>query len=370
MSKIINENSSFDTDIPVPESGDRNYAPIVEEAFKKLANRTVWLKQNQMVGPQGPTGANGADGATGLTGATGVSGFSSLNGLTNPGNHININAGSNIQITDDGVDSIVISATVAASADTYYINENPTTSTIGGIQSGTTFPASSPKTVQQVLDMLLYPYQSPGFTSFSISNLGASSASGNTVEVGDTIASNRTFTWSTSNSGNVLANSISIIDQTNGNTVLASSLANDGNQVVTNGSITKTSSTSHTFQIRGTNTNSGTFTGSYTINWRHRRWWGVSASSTMTSAGLLTLGNNEFSTSRSKSMVLDGDAKYIYIAYPESWGAASFTVNGLLNTAWTLSVINHTNASGHVESYNVYRSNTVQNGSGISINVS
>lgn len=109
---------------------------------------------------------------------------------------------------------------------------------------------------------------------------------------------------------------------------------------------------------------------STSILFRQRRWWGINASSTATTGLILSLGSSEFSTSRSKSFTINGGGQYLYYAYPSSFGAATFTVNGLLNTAWTLTVVSHTNASGYTENYNVYRSNTIQNGTGISIVVS
>lgn len=109
---------------------------------------------------------------------------------------------------------------------------------------------------------------------------------------------------------------------------------------------------------------------STTVAFRQRRWWGTDFNATASSGLILSLANNEFSTSRAKSFTIDGDGEYIYYAYPSSFGLATFTVNGLLNTAWTLTVVSHTNASGFTENYNVYRTNTVQNGTGINIVVS
>jgi len=110
--------------------------------------------------------------------------------------------------------------------------------------------------------------------------------------------------------------------------------------------------------------------GGTTVNFYQRRWWGTSPLTSLTSPQILGLANNEFATSRNKSFTINGGGQYIYYSYPSSFGAATFTVNGLLNTAWTLFVVSHTNASGFTENYNVYRTNTIQNGSGISIVVS
>ena len=127
-----------------------------------------------------------------------------------------------------------------------------------------------------------------------------------------------------------------------------------------------TSNTTFTLSVSDgtTPTNASTTTAFY-----NRRWWGTSANASFASADILTLANNEFSSTRVKSFTTDGNAQYIYYAYPASFGVATFTVNGLLNTAWTLSVISHTNASGHTENYNIYRTNTVQGGTGIQIGI-
>ena len=51
-----------------------------------------------------------------------------------------------------------------------YVNSASTTSTVGGITAGSTFPAPG-KTMQEMWDLLLYPYQPPAFTSFNQSGL-------------------------------------------------------------------------------------------------------------------------------------------------------------------------------------------------------
>jgi len=109
---------------------------------------------------------------------------------------------------------------------------------------------------------------------------------------------------------------------------------------------------------------------STSVTFLPRRWWGTDPRTTLAPAEIMELDSNELSSSRAKSFVINGGGEYIYYAYPASYGAATFTVNGLLNTAWTLDVVSHTNASGYTQNYNVYRTNTVQNGTGISIVVS
>ena len=87
----------------------------------------------------------------------------------------------------------------------FYTNETPVPQTLGGIQAGSTFD-NVPLTT--MFDLLLYPYQTPSFSSFSV-NISSP------VEVGYTIAAgNKTFTWTTTNSSNIAPNSVTITDTT------------------------------------------------------------------------------------------------------------------------------------------------------------
>lgn len=93
-------------------------------------------------------------------------------------------------------------------------------------------------------------YQEPTFPSFNI-NISSLNEVGNPASW----SGNATFTWSTSNSGNVSANTISIIDVTSGNVVLGSGLANDGIEILPLGTvINNLTPISHTWRIEGTNT--------------------------------------------------------------------------------------------------------------------
>ena len=78
--------------------------------------------------------------------------------------------------------------------------------TIGGIASGTVGQTLDGLTAIQILEKLLYPYQTLSFSSFSV-GLPISQ----TVEVGTTSAAGPyTSTWGFNNSSNLTANSISI----------------------------------------------------------------------------------------------------------------------------------------------------------------
>jgi hypothetical protein len=169
-----------------------------------------------------------------------------------------------------------------------YTNPAATPVTVGGIPAGSTFLN---QTMQQMWDALLYPYQYPAFTAYAIS--GEST----TQEVGDSIAAASTFTWSTSNSANVLANSIDLYDFT-GSLSLATGLANDGSEaIVMPGPIQLILPGTYRFQIFGTNTLAGAFSRNLDFTWLWRKYWGNSANVTLTEAQIEALANNALSSS-------------------------------------------------------------------------
>jgi hypothetical protein len=109
---------------------------------------------------------------------------------------------------------------------------------------------------------------------------------------------------------------------------------------------------------------------STSVLFRHKRYWGTSDQTVLSDPEILAL-SNEFSTSRAQTRTFDcSGGKYFYICYPASWGAATFKVGGLAFTDMLLSQQNFVNASGHTESYYIYRPNNLQTGSSILVEVS
>ena len=244
-----------------------------------------------------------------------------------------------------------------------YTNASPTPSTLGGIVAGSTFTA---QTMQQMWDALLYPYQAPAFTSFVMSGQAT------TLEVGDSTAVDPTFTWGTSNSGNVSPNTLRITDVTGGGTLLADNLANDGSEAVTLAAITKTSAASHVFRIRGTNTNTDFFTRDFTVNWLWRRFYGED-----TDAGPLAEADIEALRVSGLASGFAGTYSFVgggykYLAYPIAFGTATTFKDSSTNldipfeTPYIVSV---TNGFGQATDYRVHRSTNIM-GAAISIIVS
>lgn len=230
-----------------------------------------------------------------------------------------------------------------------YTNLNPTPETLGGIPAGSTF---NDMTIQAVLDELLYPYQNPGFSSFSISGQPSP------LEVGATSNADPSFTWSLSNSSNVTPNSINISDTT-ASTTLVTGHSITSPAATTHAGITKTSATSETYHIVGTNTHSGTFSANYSINWLWILYYGETATTPLTASDIkgLRVGNLQSGFSGVYNFAAS-PSQYKYICYPASMGlATSFTDQATnldvpFNAAYTVSV---TNSHGVTTNYNVHR---------------
>ena len=117
----------------------------------------------------------------------------------------------------------------------------------------------------------------------------------------------------------------------------------------------------------GDGTTFGTSTTSVTF--LPKRYWGVSVNDSVIDAYILSM-SSELSSSRNQNRVFDcSGGKYFYLIYPASEGLATFTVNGLANNAFDLTVRSLTNSSGFTQNYNIYRSLTIQFGSSINVTV-
>lgn len=196
--------------------------------------------------------------------------------------------------------------------------------------------------VEEALDLLLYV--SPSISSFS-NSVG-------TVEIGSTVTG-VVLTWSYNKT-------MTTATLTDAGSISAALLTYSfsGLSLTSNKTYTLTAGD-------GTNTTSS----STSVYFRHKRYWGTNSSTSILDADIIAM-SKEFSTTRVKSVwSQNGNGEYIYYCYPASWGAAEFWVNGLLNTSWTLTTRAFVNSSGYSESFRIYRTNTVQYGTGIQIEV-
>lgn len=122
---------------------------------------------------------------------------------------------------------------------------------------------------------------------------------------------------------------------------------------------TITSSRTYTITI-GDGTNSATANTS--ITFLPPRFYGVSSQGTLDNAAVQAL-STDLSNSRAQSRNMTAAGQYLWFAWPVSSGLVTgITVNGLANTAWTVSQLSFTNLVGYVQDYYLYRSNEILTG--------
>lgn len=275
--------------------------------------------------------------------------------------------------------SVIVAS--ASATPTTFMNPNPTTITVGGVSSGTTFP--TPQTVQQMFNAILYPYTTPII-----------SLTPNTIkEYGQSLTHN--LTWSVTKRSNpilsVVVNGFTIT------TILPNQLFQTGTRNVSG----TYSSISGSFPVSTTNNflmtvNDGTTntTTIATLTWMNRIYWGTIdlsglafpnpnltlnpsyatfVTSAITSNLIKALNGagvgtgSELSITKNKTYnQINANGKYLIFAWPSSVSGATtptFTVNGLPNTAFTR--VNtawvFTNQFNATTNYEVWVSNTAYN---------
>lgn len=259
--------------------------------------------------------------------------------------------------------------------DLLYTNLVPVPQTIGGVVIGDTF---LDQTMQQMWDALLYPYQFPAFTAFSVSSFPT-----NLIEVGNSVLTPATFMWARTNSSNIVPPppppvdaGIFIFDLTSSPPVpphtLGSNLPDTLSAILAlfGGSpLTYLIPTTHQFQIRGKNTRvpvyplpSGYFTRNLTLTWAFRRFYGRSIlAGPLTEVQIEALANNPITAGFSGTYSfpsVPSPGQYCYICLAQAAGTPSNFIdtdtglNVAMNAPYIVSV---TNSYGVVENYDVYR---------------
>lgn len=231
-----------------------------------------------------------------------------------------------------------------------YTNANPTTATIGGIAAGSTF---NEWTMKEMWDALLYPYQYPAFSTFNISGMTTPREVGQEIPIG-----NYTFTWTTTNSGNVEPNTVEISGP--GMTTV-SGLANDGTEVIPfTSSVNRVTQGSLSWVAEAENTIASTFTKTYSVNWYWRIYWGTNAAPSIGETEIEALVNGQLkSTHKGVYTMPAATLEYKYLAYPATMALAVEFKDVDTNLTFPfdyLGTVNLTNAYGITQAYRVYRS--------------
>lgn len=243
-----------------------------------------------------------------------------------------------------------------------YTNSNPIESALGGIGVGQTFLN---KTMQEMWDMLLYPYLAPAFSSFSL-------VAANPLEVGQALPATLNFSWESSQDANVQAGSINISDVTG--TIISGQNSDSSSSSVTSHTysvpVQLTSYGSYTWTIQGQNTQGAFYSASTTRNWWWRVFWGTSSSTAMpTESFIKGLANSQLRSTRVFNYNFAAN-DYKYLALPATYGvptsiyyqglpfaladAADGYTLGSGNITYTQ--VSITNSYGITETYNVFRS--------------
>lgn len=286
----------------------------------------------------------------------------------------------------DQLQTVSLIAASAASASAFFQNSDPTTITVGGIPSGSTF--ATPQTMQEMFDQLLYPYVAPLVTpSTSLADR----------EFGQSPITSANISWSiTKKKLNITSVSFS-----DGYFPVFTS----GSQIQTRNFTTATYSQSpgvsqtNTFSI-SVGDGTSTVNSNVTLTWKNKIYWGkidltslgnpnlTTNPSLASSVGIFATdtliknlpvtnaGGYGFSNILATSINgpygngyngIDGGGDYLIFAWPSNFPNAMnpiFTVNGLNSTAFTRvrtsSVFS--NQYGFTgTTYEVWVSNTLQN---------
>lgn len=203
-------------------------------------------------------------------------------------------------------------------------------------------------TVKKALDYLLY--KEPVITTFSNDI--------NAVEIGSTV-NDVTFTFGTNKDKKLEALNID-----NG---IGSVL---GKTSTTASGLNLTKDT--TFTLTAKDEKGKVVTKTTSIKFLNSVYFGASNLDVKTSADVLALANNKLASSKNMSATFDcSGGKYIYIAMPITFGLkpTNFKIGGLANSAWDVTTISITNAHKHVASYAVFKSQNLQNGAAIKVDI-
>lgn len=243
-----------------------------------------------------------------------------------------------------------------------YTNANPIQSQLGGIVVGQTFLN---KTMQEMWDMLLYPYLSPSFSSFTVS-------ASNPLEVGQALSATLTFTWDSVIDASVQPGSVNISDVTG--TIINGQNSDSATSSITSHTyVTPVKLTSHgtyTWNIQGQNTQGAFYSASVTRSWWWRAYWGTSTSTSMPTENFIkALANSQLKSNRVFNYNFASN-DYKYLAIPAAYGVptsiyyqglpfalADATDGYLLGSGnITYTQVTITNTYGIAETYNVFRS--------------
>ena len=260
-------------------------------------------------------------------------------------------SGSNAYYKWDGTKFVKISEGDEFQKAEKYSGASPSTIALGGIPAGTDLTNRS---LSSLIEQAVVVYLQPAFSAFSITGQSVS------IEVGDSItAGNKTFTWATSNNGNIAANSITIRDQS-ALVDLASGLANYGSQIINLLAPIQLNAggAAQTFRILMENTQNQVVSRDLTITAFYNRFFGFPVSAPNDSASIRVLGKtfgNTFSIAIPHGNLI---AAFAYEATrPDISDSSVKYVEGFnanVGSTFVKSLLNVQDAGGTMRSYKLY----------------
>ena len=179
-------------------------------------------------------------------------------------------------------------------------------------------------------------------------------AGGGTYELGSTRTS-ITITWTVSGSNPV--------EQKVDGTVV-----NNSDRSKT---ITGSWSSAKTFTVTAKDAKGNSSSGSTSIGFALRKYYGVSDKDTLTNDDVLALNNKPLGGNKTlaETTFNCSGGKYPWYCIPTSYGEPSFIVGGLPNSDFVKQELEITNASGHKDSYQLWRTKYIQTGEAVKIQV-
>lgn len=235
---------------------------------------------------------------------------------------------------------------------TVYNGASPATIALGGITAGTALEGRS---ISSIVEQMLVVYQNPAFSSFAITGQAA------TIEIGESIpAGNKTFTWGTTNNGNIKPNTVMIRNQS-ALVDLLTGLANDGNEVINLAAPIQLNAEGATqiFRILAENTNDVIFQRDFTITADYKRFYGAPVVAPNDSATIRALASNTFGNAF--SIVIPQGSLIAAFAYeatrPDIADTSVKYVEGFnanVGSTFIKTVLNVNDAGGTPRSYKLY----------------
>jgi len=99
------------------------------------------------------------------------------------------------------------------------------------------------------------------------------------------------------------------------------------------------------------------------INFYNKIHWGARVTGVFNDAFILGLSGAELRANKNKTFNVNaGASDHIYFILPTAYGVPTFTVGGFSGGFTKVSTISHTNASGHIENYDIWESDNVNLG--------